>query len=224
MSKVLRALDLYCGAGGATRGLQNAGFHVTGVDIVASPRYCGDVFIQSDVMRMWPAEMQEFDFIWASPPCQAHSSLKGMHNAKQHRSLIEETRARLIASDRPHVIENVVGAPLINPIALDGSMFGLGAQGCRLERRRLFETSFPITAPKAFADNRPVIGVYGGHARRRAASAGGRGTRDIWEGGHKAAASQALGIDWMSLQEMSQAIPPVYASYIAWSWRVRAGV
>ena len=31
-------------------------------------------------------------------------------------------------------------------------------------------------------------------ARRRAASAGGRGTRDVCQGGHKAAASEVLGI------------------------------
>jgi DNA (cytosine-5)-methyltransferase 1 len=59
-----------------------------------------------------------------------------------------------------------------------------------------------------------VIGVYGGHARKRAARAGGRKTRDVWEGGHKVAASEAMGITHMTLAEMSEAIPPVYAEYI----------
>lgn len=59
-----------------------------------------------------------------------------------------------------------------------------------------------------------MVGVYGGHARKRSAKAGGRGTRDIWVGGHKSAASEALGIDWMTLAEMSQAIPPAYSEFI----------
>jgi DNA (cytosine-5)-methyltransferase 1 len=42
----MRALDLYCGAGGATRGLQQAGFYVTGVYLMPMPRYCGEVFVQ----------------------------------------------------------------------------------------------------------------------------------------------------------------------------------
>jgi DNA (cytosine-5)-methyltransferase 1 len=117
----------------------------------------------------------------------------------------------------PWVIENVEDAAwaLRDPVTLCGSMFGLGAQGCQLRRHRLFESNFAIPQMACFHDyTKPVIGVYGGHARKRSAAAGGRGTRDVWEGGHNAAASKALGIDWMSLAELSEAIPPDYAEFI----------
>ena len=119
-------------------------------------------------------------------------------------------------SDVLWVIENVeqAKADMIDPVTLCGSMFGLGAQGCQLRRHRLFETNFALPQPECNHDERPVIGVYGGHARRRAASAGGRGTRDVWDGGHKAAASEAMGMSWATLAEMSEAIPPAYSEYI----------
>jgi DNA (cytosine-5)-methyltransferase 1 len=212
--KKLRALDLFCKAGGATRGLQRADIHVTGVDIKPQPRYCGDDFVWGDVLQFPIGWLRTFDFIWASPPCQKYTALKTMPTAKEHVDLIPLTRRLLKMSGVPYVIENVEGAPLVDPVWLCGCMFNLGAQGCRLERKRGFEASFSLIAPPHRHDARPVIGVYGGHARRRAASAGGRGTRDVWDGGHLAAASQALGIDWMTLDELSEAVPPAYALFI----------
>ena len=213
-----RAIDLFCCAGGATRGLQRAGFHVTGVDTDRQPRYCGDRFVEGDALAITESTLWPFNFIWASPPCQGYTLMRHAPGAKGAPRLIGAVRDLLKASGRPYCIENVEDArwDMISPITLCGCMFGLGAQGCRLQRRRLFECSFPIEAPPCTcaSDPRPVIGVYGGHARRRAASAGGRGTRDVWEGGHRAAASEALGIDWATLAEMSEAIPPAYAEFI----------
>jgi DNA (cytosine-5)-methyltransferase 1 len=203
------ALDLYCGAGGVSMGLSRAGFSVVGIDLFKQPRYPFP-FIQADIKAI---EFRAFDFVWASPPCQAHSDMKHAHNAKEHEDLIEMTRGKIKAAGRPYVIENVEGAPLKEPIVLCGSQFGLGAEGLELRRHRLFECSFPVEQPECNHAG-PVIGIYGGHARRRAASAGGRGTKDVWIGGHKAAASRAMGIDWMTLNEISQAIPPAFSKYI----------
>ena len=203
----MRALDLFCCAGGAGMGLHRAGFEVTGVDNRPQPRY-PFTFHQADALT-YP--LDGFDFIWASPPCQAHTSMKTMHNAKAHLDLIPETRARLKASGIPYVIENVVGAP-IDGFTLCGTMFGLGVDGAELRRHRLFEASFSILAPRCQHTRRPTIGIYGGHVRNRQRREGSasRGVQDFTIAqGHA-----AMGIDWMTLGELSQAIPPAYSEFI----------
>lgn len=133
----LRALDLFCCAGGAGMGLHRAGFEVVGVDIEPQPHYPYE-FHLADAMTF---PLDGFDFIWASPPCQAYTLCQRIRQ-NEHPELIVPTRERLSASGVPWCIENVVGAPLIDPIELCGAMFGL-----RTYRHRLFECSFPITAP-----------------------------------------------------------------------------
>lgn len=211
MNRKLKAIDLFCCAGGASMGLHHAGFDVTGVDIVRKKRYPFR-FIQTDALTV---DLSEFDFIWASPPCQGYTALRHAPGTKGAPQLIDDVRERMPAG-KPWCIENVEEAAwaMKNPVLLCGSMFGLGAQGCRTQRHRLFETNFGLEQPDCRHDTRPVIGVYGGHARKRAASAGGRGTKDVWKGGHKTAASEALGINWMTLAELSEAIPPAYAEHI----------
>jgi DNA (cytosine-5)-methyltransferase 1 len=212
VTRKLKALDLFCGAGGAGAGLHQAGFDVTGVDIKLQPRY-PFAFIQADALTF---PLHGYDFIWASPPCQGYTALRHAPGTRGAPQLIEQVRDRMPKAI-PWCIENVEDAAwaMRDPILLCGSMFGLGAQGCRTQRHRLFECSFPIKQPDCRHDHRPVIGVYGGHARKRAKSAGGRGTQDVWRGGHKAAAAEAMGIDWMTLDELSEAIPPAYAKFIA---------
>ena len=209
-----RALDLFCKAGGVAAGLAAAGFEVVGVDIEPQPRYPFE-FHQADAMTF---PLDGFAFLWASPVCQGYTAMRHAPGAKgdAHPKLIGPMRERFQAAGVPWCIENVEEArwDMRDPVTLCGSMFNLGAQGCQLRRHRLFESSFPIPALECRHDERPVIGVYGGHARRRAASAGGRGTKDVWIGGHKAAASEAMSIDWMTLNELSEAIPPAYAEHI----------
>src|SRR5579864_7523043 len=117
-----RALDLFCGAGGATKGLQMAGFHVVGVDIKPQPRYCGDEFHQADAVTF---SLEGFDFIWASPPCQQFTPLRARQEWKEYPDHVDAIRQRLMESSVDYVIENVPGAPLGYWITLCGSMFGL---------------------------------------------------------------------------------------------------
>jgi len=121
---------------------------------------------------------------------------------------------------RPYVIENVEGAPLKNPVILCGSMFGLEADGYRLERHRQFEASFalPQLDHACKDDPRPVVGVYSGKVRnRRAISSGSQrsrvGTTLPLETGQA-----AMGIDWLNRNRLSQAIPPTYTRWIGRQW------
>ena len=206
-----RLLDLFCGAGGSAVGYHRAGFDVVGVDIAPQPNYPFR-FWRRDVMELhfWEGgcEGLPFDAIHASPPCQAFSDLKDMHNAKQHEDLLTPTRKLLEATGLPYVIENVEGAPMVPTITLCGSSFALGAEGARLQRHRHFEANFPLMGPPCVHGvARRVIGVYGGHGRDRRRTVN---TQDF----STEARREAMDIDWMTGTELSQAIPPAYTELI----------
>jgi DNA (cytosine-5)-methyltransferase 1 len=205
----MKLLDLFCGAGGCSRGYHDAGFDdITGVDINPQPHYPYK-FIQADALEYLTEHGQEYDFIHASPPCQAFSVMclcrPGLK--ENYNNLIEPTRELLIQTGKPYVIENVPKAPLISPLTLCGKYFGL-----KVYRHRLFETSFYILQPAHIMhrDNSPC--ACHGLSDKGFISVCGNGGLGI-EGGMKYA-SYAMGIDWMTRKELSQAIPPAYAEYI----------
>lgn len=208
----MRAIDLFCCEGGATRGLQQAGFKVLGVDIKRRGRYCGDWFIEADALSLSPEFIRRFDFAWASPPCQAHVSLRWMYNAKEHADLIPQTRELLKRAGVPYAMENVPGAPLDGDLMLCGTMFDLGTDDAELWRHRHFELSWtpPLFGqPQCRHKRRPrVIGVYGGHGRDRRRRVN---TQDFSTDQRR----EAMGIAWMSGDGLSEAIPPAYSEFIA---------
>lgn len=209
-----RLLDLFCGAGGAAAGYAAAGFDVVGVDLAPQPRFPYE-FVQSDALDYLIAHGAEFDVIHASPPCQLYSKITGQHGAAQrasHPDLVEPTRQLLIAAGRPYVIENVEGAPLVEPMMLCGTMFGLGTtiagEWRPLRRHRLWESSVWLWPPQACAHIRGQRSVYVyGHA-------GGSSSRDGWTAGSTDDWRAAMGIDWMTGDELAEAIPPAYTEWI----------
>jgi len=205
-----RLLDLFCGAGGAAVGYNRAGFDIVGVDIRPQPNYPFE-FLQREALAWLDRHMPDigvFDAIHASPPCQAFTDLKDMHNALPHEDLLTPTRELLETTGLPYVIENVEGAPMSPTVTLCGSSFALGAEGARLQRHRHFETNWPLLGPPcAHGVARRVIGVYGGHGRDRRRTVN---TQDF----STEARREAMGIDWMTGAELSQAIPPAYTELI----------
>lgn len=205
------ALDLFCGAGGVAMGLHRAGFDVVGVDIKPQPHY-PFTFIQGDATRP-PVDVSKFDFIWASPPCQAYTRmaqglLRSQGRGRKYPDHVAATRRMLTDSGRPFVIENVPGAPLLNAFMLCGSQFGLLVQ-----RHRLFEASFAMLVPQCLHHNyvadKPALHRLHGVSRVVGCYGNGRGKGDnltLWR--------KAMGIDWMTRKELSQAIPPAYSEFI----------
>ncbi len=202
----MRILDLFCGAGGAGVGYDMAGFDdIVGVDIKDQPNY-PFTFVKGDAVEYLRENGHRFDLIHASPPCQAYSMMQNIHhNRERHPELIDEVRDILVypsihtdyayLTPTHYIIENVPKAPLINPITLCGTMFGLP-----IIRHRIFEASFDIGGllPPCNHSN-----VY-----------------DPWHGGEMARGervklAQAMGIrHQMTRTEVRQAIPPVFTKYL----------
>ncbi len=198
-----RLLDLFCGAGGASAGYHRAGFEVLGVDLNPQPRYPFE-FVQADAMTF---PLDGFDAIHASPPCQAYSVSTGGYRAagKEYPDLVDPTRAVLMASGLPWVLENVPGSPVRADFELCGCMFDLPG----LKRERWFETNWAdiqMRSPCHHPD--PIVTVIGHgpnqHSPYRHVS-GPEWTR---------LKQAAMGIDWMNREELGLAIPPAYTQFI----------
>jgi hypothetical protein len=210
-----RLLDLMCGAGGCTKGYQQAGFYVVGVDVADQPNYCGDEFYRQDALTVlredwggtgggdvdpvafqtWREEigklrLDRFDAIHASPPCQASANVTNWRGSQaNHPELIPETRSLLEASGLPWVIENVPEAKIRADFLLCGSMFGL-----RVKRHRAFETNWPA----------PHLRTPCWHKHDDLA----------FEHKGERAYADAMDCAWMTSREGRQAIPPAFTAFI----------
>lgn len=197
-------------------GYHHAGFDVYGSDLSPQPRYpfpflLGDALLILDDVEALRAD---FDAIHASPPCQGYTEMTAPGQVGAPR-LISDVRALLELIGLPYIIENVEGAAVDMPgaVCLCGTMFGLGAHDCELQRHRLFTSNVAIAAPGPCKHSgRPVVGVYGDHARIR--SGAERGKPQKWPETHRQVMNRALGTDWLSAHEASEAIPPAYTRWL----------
>lgn len=210
-------LDLFCGAGGASMGYHRAGFDVVGVDIKPQPRYPfpfilgnaidilrrmlqGEKFLASD--GRWYG-IEDFDAIHASPPCQKYTKAgkQWRGNGKEYPDLIDTTRRLLIETIKPYVIENVPGAPLINPVVLNGGIFSM-----LVHRVRLFECSFDIPMV--------LMNQLASPVKMGRKISNGDVIQPVGNFSNVTYARKQMEIDWMTRSELAQAIPPAYTEFI----------
>lgn len=183
-------------------GLARAGFEVVGVDVTPQPHYPFK-FVQADALTF---PLDGFDLVWASPPCQAFTAYKRRPgHVRPRENLIPAVREKLKAWGGPYIIENVGGAPLLDPVVLCGSSFGLDVR-----RHRFFETSFPVVQPKC---------EHGKQLPRFPPATNRKNLRRTVEVGvwriPLDVQQRAMGIDWLPLEALSQAVPPAYSEYLA---------
>jgi DNA (cytosine-5)-methyltransferase 1 len=215
MSRKPVLLDLFCGAGGSARGYADAGFEVVGVDSVPQPRY-PFAFIQADALT-YP--LDGFDVIHCSPPCQEYSQsrfIRNIHASTPAPKLIAPIRERLEQSGMPWVIENVAFSDIPDALILCGSMFGLP-----IRRHRWFASSHLLFAPMACQHTPEVISLVGNKVRgygtlrtthQYKTADGGKKWRESYL--TRAEGRAAMGIDWMTIGELCQAVPPPYTEWI----------
>lgn len=199
-------MDLFCGAGGASTGYHRAGFDVVGVDIEPQPHYPYE-FRQADALEFLaaPGNLRGFDAAHGSPVCKRFSAATPSWARARHPNQIPPTRRLLEASGLPWVMENVPGAPLRPDFKICGCMTGLH----ELERERWFETNWwrgLDLRPPCYHATAPI--TVAGHGE----PSGPRMARG--EIAHKADWERVMGIDWMTRDELAQAIPPAYTEYI----------
>jgi len=186
-------------------GYAKAGYDVVGMDIKHGKRYPFE-YIRRDVMTLRPEDLEGFDLIHASPPCQTYSVTKHLRVAQgkstSKQDLLAQVRSLLVVSEIPYVIENVKGAPLIDPVQLCGSAFGL-----KVRRHRLFESSMELRGTDCHhKEQGKPVGIYG--SMRDEIPGGGHTAKTMPE------AHEAMGINWMIWGELVEAIPPAYTHYI----------
>jgi DNA (cytosine-5)-methyltransferase 1 len=197
-------------------GYYRAGFdEIVGVDINPQKRYPFE-FVQGNALQYVSKHGRKFDVIHASPPCQLYSVTSPLSNGK-YPDLVGPTREALMATGKPYIIENVPGAPLVNPIMLCGTMF----PELRVRRHRLFECLPVIWFPPGCCYHWGIASASGRGRSKGNLTGYIPGNLDNFDfitvAGYDYIAEDggiAMGIDWMSKKELSQAIPPAYTEWL----------
>lgn len=193
--------------GGACKRYERAGFDVYPVDIVPQPKHYapGKVIVADAITHLAglirTGEIGEYAAVVGSPPCQRFTLAQRIQK-REHPDLIAPFRELCIASGLPYVIENVPGAPLVDPVELCGAPFGLHTY-----RHRLFESNAPLSVPEHQEHQYPLVKM--GRPLRE-----GDWYQAVGNFSNVPYVRADMGVPWMTREGIRECIPPVYAEYI----------
>jgi DNA (cytosine-5)-methyltransferase 1 len=223
MPKV-KLLDLCCKAGGCSVGYDRAAkelgidIDIVGVDIEEQPNYPFK-FIKGDAAEFLKNNYNDFTHLHASPPCQLYSkqSANERYKGKQYSNFLDIIKPLMYGTALPGVIENVMDAPIRGDICLRGDMFGL-----KTLRKRKFELInwFMMQPGLQYIKPGSVVhrGEYitcTGNGNNGSMNKQKKFTPFIHKKNTVAETwSFAMKIDWMTTDEMREAIPPSYTHLI----------
>jgi site-specific DNA-cytosine methylase len=189
------AVDLFCGGGGFSEGLRQAGFDVThAVDIDNGAIETHELnhpeteTVQADIMDLEPGDLpDDIDLLVGSPPCTEFSWAKsggggdieaGMRLVKRFLHLVGELEPSYwvmenvprLDSYLPDTIdfEDVPGSDRTDSIAITKAILDGDDHGTPQRRSRLFSGQLPIPEPSGGPV--PTFGAMGAHFPRPTAA------------------------------------------------------
>jgi len=177
------ALDICCRKGGATVGLQRAGFYVIGVDIDPQPGYPGDMFLQDDGLVILRTIRDSGgihvpglgyvcpSFVWESWPCQAANTQTKGNRARgigdDHEQFIPRGRELSDKIGIPYVLEQPTSSEadvIRRDLTLCMDMFKGDMPPPWVQKHRSFELSgFTVPQPEHRRHDGYVRGWRGRH-------------------------------------------------------------
>jgi DNA (cytosine-5)-methyltransferase 1 len=124
MNEIYRAIDLFCGTGGFSKGMENAGLKLLGAYDIEEKyensfnnNHKNQVFEAIDLVKGVPEKIEnsEIDIVFGSPPCQGFSDARGNRDPKTNDQFLRNNLPfvfiQIVNQIKPKIaiMENVTG-------------------------------------------------------------------------------------------------------------------